>query len=152
MQNNRLTESEIRRIADHRLTLGSMMDLHRDLFLFSYYAGGLRLSEILPLKWDNIDGTNIHFYSSKSKNQTRVSLSSQAMSILTKYNQNSKKDVFIFPVLAGWINDLSPQDINRTISLVARFINTNLSKIAIMAGVDQKVSYLQSRHNLQPIE
>jgi integrase len=152
MENHRLTESEIKRIADYRLTPGSVMDQHRDLFLFSYYVGGLRLSEILTLKWVNIDGKNMNVYSSKSKSHTIVSLSPQAMTILTKYDQNGKKDEYIFPLLAGWIDDHSPHNINRTISIMAKFINTILSKIANMAGVHQKISYIHSRHGLQPIE
>lgn len=152
MQNHNLTDIEIKRIADYKLTTGSVMDQHRDLFLFSCYAGGLRLSEILTLKWENLDGTNILFYtSSKSKNQTRVSLPSQSMAILTKYSQNGKNDEYIFPVLAGWIDDHATENINKTISLVAKFINMNLSIIAKMAGIDKHISYNLSRHVLHPI-
>jgi integrase/recombinase XerD len=151
MQNHYITDIEIRKIADYKLTTGSVMDQHRDLFLFSYYVGGLRLSEILTLKWHNLDGTYILVFSSKTKSHKRVPLSSQAMAILTKYSQNGKNDEYIFPVLAGWIDDHATENINKAISFGAKFINMNLSIIAKMAGIEKNISYHLSRHVLQPI-
>jgi len=151
MQNLKLTNLEITMIADYKLTPGSEMSIHRDLFLFSYYVGGLRLSDILTLKWDNFDGNNIHFYSSKSNSPSIISLSSEAMTIITKYSQNRKKDDFIFPVLAGWIDDHDNENINKKISILAKLINTNLNTIARMAGIDKNLCYHVSRRVFQPI-
>jgi integrase/recombinase XerD len=151
MQNNRLTENEIKSIADYRFTPGSVMDQHRDLFLFSYYVGGIRLSDILILKWDNFDGSNIHFYSRKSNTPSIIALSSQAIAILTKYSQNGKKDEYIFPILAGWIDVHVDANIKKRLSFLAKLINTNLSIIAKMAGIEKNISYHLSRHVFQPI-
>lgn len=149
MQNFKLTNLEIKMLADCTLTPGSEMSIHRDLFLFSHYVGGLRLSDILTLKWDNFDGTNIHYCSSKSNSPSIILLSSQAMAIITKYSQNRKKDEYIFPVLASWIDDHDNENINKVISFVAKLINTNLNTIASMAGIDKNLSYHVSRRVLQ---
>ena len=151
MQNLNLTNLEITLLADYKLTPGSEMSIHRDLFLFSYYLGGLRLSDILTLKWDNFDGNNIHYYSSKSNSPSIISLSSEAKTIITKYSQNVKKDEFIFPVLAGWIDDHDNEKINKAIPFVAKLINTNLNTIARMAGIEKNLSYHVSRRVLHPI-
>ena len=151
MQNRNLTNLEIKMISDYKLTPGSEMAIHRDLFLFSYYVCGLRLSDILILKWDNFDGTNIHYYSRKSKTPSIISLSAEAMIIITKYSQNRKKDEFIFPVLAGWIDDHDNEKINKAIPFVAKLINTNLNTIARMAGIEKNLSYHVSRRVLHPI-
>lgn len=151
MQNFKLTDLEIKMISDYKLTPGSAMAIHRDLFLFSYYVGGLRLSDILTLKWDNFDGTNILYYSRKSKSPSIISLSAEVMTIITKYSQNRKKDEFIFPVLAGWIDDYENENINKKISFLAKLINTNLNTIARMAGIDKNLSYHVSRRVLHPI-
>lgn len=151
MQNLNLTNLEIKMISDYKLTPGSEMSIHRDLFLFSYYVGGLRLSDILTLKWDNFDGTNIHYCSSKSNTTSIISLSAEAMTIITKYSQNRKKDELIFPVLAGWIDDQDNENINKKISFLAKLINTNLNTIARMAGIDENISYHVSRRVLHPI-
>lgn len=148
MQNLKLTNLEIKVISDYKLTPGSEMAIHRDLFLFSYYIGGLRLSDILTLKWDNFDGTNIHYYSSKSNSPSIILLSSQAMAIITKYSQNRKKDDFIFPVLASRIDDHDNENINKVIPFVAKLINTNLNTIARIAGIDKNLSYHVSRRVL----
>jgi len=150
MQNLKLTNLEVTMIADFKLTPGSEMSIHRDLFLFSYYIGGLRLTDILTLKWDNFDRTNIHYYSRKSKTPSIISLSAEAMTIISKYSQNRKKDEFIFPVLAGWIDDHDNEDINKKISFLAKLINTNLNTIARMAGIDKNISYHESRRVVHP--
>lgn len=151
MQNLKLTNLEIKMIADNKLTPGSQMAIHRDLFLFSYYVGGLRLSDILTLKWNDFDGANIHYYSSKSNSPSIISLSEEAMTILSKYSQNRKKDEFIFPVLTGWIDDHDNENINKVIPFVAKLINTNLNTIARIAGIDKNLSYHVSRRVLHPI-
>lgn len=151
MQNLKLTNLEITMISDYKLTPGSEMSIHRDLFLFSYYVGGLRLSDILNMKWDNFDGTNIRYYSSKSNSPSIISLSSEAMTIINKYSQNRKKDEFIFPVLAGWIDDHDNEKINKVIPYIGKLINTNLNTIARMSGIDKNLRYHISRRVLNPI-
>ncbi len=151
MQNLKLTNLEITMIADYKLSPGSKMSIHRDLFLFSYYVGGLRLSDILTLKWNDFDGTNIHYCSNKSNSPSIISLSEEALTIIRNYSQNRKKDKFIFPVLAGWIDDHNNEKINKIIPFVAKLINTNLNTIARIAGIDKNISYHVSRRVLHPI-
>ena len=150
MLNLNLTNLEITMIADYKLTPGSEMSIHRDLFLFSYYVGGLRLSDILTLKWGNFDGTNIHYYSSKSNSPSIISLSEEAMTIISKYSHNGKKDKYIFPVLAGWIDAHDIENINNIIPFVAKLINTNLNTIARMSGIDKNICYHESRRVVHP--
>jgi len=149
MQNLKLTNLEIKMISDYKLTPGSQMALHRDLFLFSYYVGGLRLSDILTLKWGNFDGTNIHFYSSKSNSPSIISLSEEALTIISKYSHYDKKDKYIFPVLAGWVDDHEIENINKVIPFVTKLINTNLNTIARIAGIEKNLSYHVSRRVLR---
>lgn len=151
MQNLNLTNLEIKMIADYKLTPGSEMSIHRDLFLFSYYVGGLRLSDILTLKWNDFDGKNIHYYSSKSNTPSTISLSEEAMTIISKYSHNGKKDKYIFPVLAGWIDAHDIENKNKVIPFVAKLINTNLNTIARMSGIDKHICYHLSRRALKPI-
>lgn len=151
MQNHKLTNLEITMIADYKLSPGSEMSIHRDLFLFSYYVGGLRLSEILTLKWDNFDDTNIHYYSSKSNTQSPVLLSAEAKTIISKYSHYGKKGKYIFPILADWIDDHDNEKINKVIPFLAKLINKNLNTIARIAGIDKDISYHVSRRVLRPI-
>lgn len=151
MQDRNLTNLDIKIISDYKLTPGSEMAIHRDLFLFSYYICGLRLSDILTLKWDNFDGTNIHYYSRKSKTPSIISLSAEAMTIISKYSHYGKKDKYIFPVLAGRIDEHNIENINRVTPFIEKLINTNLNTIARIAGIDKNISYHVSRRVLHPI-
>ena len=44
------------------------------MFVFSAYAGGLRISDILQLHWNNYDGQNINFQIKKTRKQVSVRL------------------------------------------------------------------------------
>ena len=148
MQNLKLTNLEITMITDYKLTPGSEMSIHLDLFLFSYYVGGLRISDILTLKWNDFDGTNIHYCSNKSNSPSIISLSEEAFTIISKYSHYDKKDKYIFPVLAGWIDDHAIENINKVIPFIEKLINTNLNTIARMSGIDKNLSYHVSRRVL----
>lgn len=48
------------------------MELHKDMFIFASYAGGLRVSDILLLKWKHFDGTKINFTIMKTGTQLSI--------------------------------------------------------------------------------
>ena len=41
----------------------------RDMFLFSFYAAGMRFTDLCKLKWDNIKGSELVYTMNKSKNR-----------------------------------------------------------------------------------
>lgn len=77
-----LTEEEITRIEDLVLTKGSKMAQHRDLFIFACYACGLRISDLLLLKWKNFDGTHLNLVIKKTGRQISIPLPNRALEIL----------------------------------------------------------------------
>lgn len=145
MHTHKLTEVEIKMVADYKLTPGSVMDQHRDLFLFSYYAGGLRISDVLKLKWDNFDEIRIRFVVIKSKSHETIKLPSEALEILSKYNIEGKKGKYIFPLIIEYNNSDNPGYIDTAMSLETKYLNSNLKTIAKMAGIEKDFGYHLSR-------
>ncbi len=84
-----LSEEELESIENLELTPFTRMDLHRDMFVFASYAGGLRISDALLLKWSDFDGSHVNFKIRKSPRQTSIKLPNKALAILAKYKNES---------------------------------------------------------------
>ena len=74
-----------------------------DFFLFSYYACGLRLSDILTLEWSNIDFENKRIdkvqVKTKKKFEIALPLSKPAMEILLRWKGYNRNKRFVFDLL-----------------------------------------------------
>jgi integrase/recombinase XerD len=60
-QRTYLTEEEFNLIENLEFNIDERINLHRNMFVFAAYAGGLRISDVLQLRWKNFDGQHIHF-------------------------------------------------------------------------------------------
>ena len=86
-QRDYLTETELKAFNNVSTEIGTRMDLHKDMFVFASYAGGLRVSDMLQLQWKHFDGTNINFTIKKTNNQLSIKVPNKALEILKKYKK-----------------------------------------------------------------
>jgi integrase/recombinase XerD len=149
-----LTEKELLQIEELELNPNHKISLHRDMYVFAAYTGGLRISDILLLKWENFDNERIEFKVKKTKRNQVVKLPNKAIKIIEKYKEKAKlegkgkirKSGYIFPIL-------NPnEDLNNPILLLNRissstaYINKDLKTIAERAKVNKNISFHTSRH------
>ena len=139
-----LTEEELRAIEELNLVPGSRMELHRDMFVFAAYTGGIRVSDVLRLQWMDFDGTHIHVTIQKTKGQLSIKLPKKAIAIIKAQEGKSKR--FIFPMLLDSIDLDDPLQVDRKISSGTAYINKNLKFIAEQASIKKKLSFHISRH------
>ncbi len=146
-QREYLTESELQRIVDAEFTLYSRLDLHRDMFVFCAYTGGLRVSDTLKLQRTDFDGERIDFSIQKTKGQLSIKLPNKALDIVKKWETapNSSKR-FLFPIFAESIDLQNPIELDKCISGSTAYINKNLKVIAKKANIDKKLSFHIARH------
>ncbi len=64
-----LMDDELFAIEKYQPTPGTRIELHRDMFVFAAYAGGLRVSDVLKLQRKNFDGVYINFTMKKTSEQ-----------------------------------------------------------------------------------
>lgn len=142
-----LTEDELNRMIDVDLTKKKIHDLHRDMFVFSSGAGGLRISDMLLLKWQDFDQTHIRFNMRKTKGQLSIKLPKNSMKILEKYKcATSNKADFIFPVLNPAHDFSNAMTLHRAVSSATAHINKNLKEIAALAQINKRVTTHIARH------
>lgn len=142
-----LTEEELLRIESLELESGTRLDLHRDMFVFSAYCGGIRVSDVLQLKWKNFDDSHLQFTIKKTGSQIKIKIPDIALVIIRKYSGvKTSKNSFIFPMLTP---DLDLNDIRTTdaaIGSATSYINKNLKQIALKADIEKNLSFHISRH------
>jgi integrase/recombinase XerD len=142
-----LTEEELEKFEKAAVTPGTRMDLHKDMFIFASYAGGLRVSDVLQLTWENFDGQNIHVSVRKTKAQLSFLLPDKAIAIIEKYRPAKYEPTdYIFPMLDNDLKRNDPIVMDTEISRATAYINKNLDFITKKVGLTKHVSFHVSRH------
>lgn len=128
----------------------------RNVFLFSYYCAGIRVGDILKLKWNNVTSDNrLVYVMSKNLKYRDLMLVKPAVDILSAYGR--KRDGFIFPYLnpvAAYslypervLTPCQKLELANDISNATKRINRALGRICSMAGIDKHVTMHVSRHS-----
>ena len=57
-------------------TLGTKLQIHQDMYVYASYICGMRVSDMLLLKWSDFDGTNLNatIHKTESKFQSRCQI------------------------------------------------------------------------------
>lgn len=143
-----LTQTEVDAIDQVKLTAGSKMEAHRDMFVFACYAGGIRISDLLQLRIERYDRATkvISFFVHKTKNDHTIKLPKRAVEILERYISNGKTSGYVFDLLDESIFN-APADLLLTkISSATAYANKNLKTIKELAGIEKSISFHSSRH------
>jgi integrase/recombinase XerD len=144
-----LTEAELEAIENLKLTEGTVMYHHRNMYVLAAYAGGIRISDLLQLRWINYDGTHIRLFTQKTKESIQIKLPTKAVEIMEMYadTQPEKKlNDFVFPLFRNNIDYSNPETLFKAISSNTAYANKNLKMIANKAKVEKHISFHSSRH------
>jgi integrase len=146
-----LTEEELSRLAELPLATDSMRLHHRNMYLFAAYAGGMRISDVITLTWSEFNGTHVTFTMHKGTNAesnvVSIKLPQKALAIIDHYRKPERSSSeYVFPILKQ-NKDYSDQEVLfQAISSATAYTNTDLKKLAILAGIDKKLHFHTSRH------
>lgn len=143
-----LTEDELTRIEECNINPGTRLALHRDMFIFASCTGGLRVSDVLQLRWANFDGSHFNIVIAKTGVQVSIKVPNKGLDIIGRYRkENSGKDDFIFPMLRQTLNMNDPVAVDAAITSATTQINSNLKTLAEMVKVEKRLSFHISRHS-----
>ena len=118
----------------------------RNVWLLSYYFAGMRVSDVLKLKWsDFIDG-RLHYQMGKNSKVLSLKIPDRAMIILNQYvDMKPSNNGFVFPELRN--ADLNNKyDIRLKTKNGNRVINRNLNAIAIKLEFNKPLTMHIARH------
>ena len=120
----------------------------RNLWLFSFYFAGMRISDVLRLRWSDIRGGRLFYAMGKNNKTGSLKIPDKALAILKKYKSSqTAPDDLIFPELKGLPSLDDTFAVKRKISFaVSRFDKIMRERIIPIAGIDSKMSMHIARH------
>jgi site-specific recombinase XerD len=100
------------------------------------YSCGLRVSELINLKWEHIDRSRmiINIIQAKGKKDRQVMLTPQLIPLLEKYYKEYRSKIY---VLNGWKDELQYSD---------RSVGEVVKQLATKAGINKRVYTHLMRH------
>jgi integrase/recombinase XerD len=145
-----LSAYQISQIANYK-TDDPQEQFYRDIFMFSYLACGMNLSDIARLKKSSIEGDEIIFIREKTKNEDdeenkiHVSITRQMQTIINKHgNKAVGHDAFLFPVLRPDWDEVKQY---AAIKELTKRVNRSLKQIAVKVGIKERMSSYVARHS-----
>lgn len=145
----RLTEDEIVKIERLNLEENSLVWHVKNAFLFSFYNAGIRISDILQLKWDLIQDGRLIYKMYKTTKSHSLILKEKPLAILEKYR--GKRDSFVFPFLSDRYDYSDPMFLHNQIVAKTALINKYLKIIGKKAEISKKITTHTARHSFADI-
>ena len=141
-----LNIEEVKRLENAR-GLSSAQQHALNVWLISFYFAGMRMTDVIQLKWsDFIDG-RLKYRMSKNDKQVSFKLPAKAKKILDHYSKlPESKNLFVFPELSQ-IDLKNIRVLKTRIKTVTRNFNRHLKKIAKKVGIDKNLSMHIARHS-----
>jgi integrase/recombinase XerD len=143
-----LTQEEVKKIEDAKLS-EPFHNHVRNLWLISFYFAGMRVSDVLRLKWSDFTDSRLHYSMGKNKKGGSFKVHDKAQAILDKYIEfKTAADNLVFPELkdCDLTDNFSTQ---RTITFKTSAIDKCLrNHVAKAATVDKKLTMHIARHTV----
>ena len=163
----KLDINEILKIEKLDLNKESYLNHVRNAFIFSLYNAGIRIGDLLQLKWCNIkeDG-RLEYNMGKTGKERSIKILPPALKILKLYESSKEKESdYIFPFLdnnAPYSKLISPEDFQKAspqlveilfkkLESIAVVFNKELKSIAIKAEIKKNLSSHIARHSFADI-
>jgi integrase/recombinase XerD len=141
---------QISLIANYK-TAHPLEQFYRDIFMFSFLANGMNLSDIARLRFSNIIDGEIVFIRKKTEaeeaeeNKLRVPITKNIQAIIDRHgNKAIGHDAFIFPILKPEWNE---EKIYSEIKQLVKQVNKYVSHIALVIGIKERVTSYSARHS-----
>jgi integrase len=109
-------------------------ELARDIYVFSFYAGGVRFGDCCRINKSNFDGNRLKYTMHKTNNQKNVKLPDKVIKMLKKYN-------FEFPTNVDWKNQ------DKSIASRGTYLRKKLKEACRIAEI-KEVTFHTSRHSI----
>ena len=142
-----LTEEQLKEFAGIRDTLPHIrMKEFQDMFMFSFYACGLRLIDMMTLRWVDIDLKKqvIRKIQVKTRNRNVIPIREAAIEILDRWKGRYK--VFVFGLLPDKFDLNNDEELRKRRNSVTATINTSLKRQSKFANLEFEVTFHWARH------
>lgn len=122
-------------------------DHARNLWLTSYYFAGMRISDVLRLRWSDFQNERLHYTMGKNQKVGSLKMPEKVQRILAKYEHlQTSSDDFVFPNLKG-LDLRNTFEVKKKISYSVNRCNKMLQEyITPIAKIEGKLTTHVARH------
>ncbi len=142
-----LNESEVEQIEALEFEKGSSIWHTHNIWLVAFYFAGIRISDILELKWSDFKDGRLFYVMNKNEKPLSLKIPAKAAEILKHYKASRKaNNGYVFPHL-GNAQLLNPRDLYIKRRNATKLFNKYLKRIAKMCEIDKPLSNHIARHS-----
>jgi len=116
-----------------------------NVWLISFYFAGIRVSDVLKLKWLDFSENRLHYRMVKNSKLVSLKVPDKVLNILSKLDRDVYS-IYLFKELEG-VNVKDEKLIRTRIKTATRNFNRRLEIVAEKANIDKKLSMHIARHS-----
>lgn len=141
-----LEKEELQSIIDLQYPAGTQKWHTRNVYLISFFFAGARISDVLRLKWSDLQNGRLIYQMGKNNKSVSIKIHEKASEILSSYKADKRhEDDYVLPEL----KTADPKDKKATITRIrtsTKRFNKYLKEIAEDAEITKKVTNHIARH------
>lgn len=141
-----LTPEEIKRLEELVLP-DTRMNHARNLWLFSFYFAGMRVSDVLRLKWSEIQDGRLYYSMGKNNKGGSLKIPDRAMAILDQYQKSKDETDLVFPELKSFETLEDQYHVQMRIKTKVASINKALKDVKKEAEITKPLTMHIPRHS-----
>ena len=149
-----LTESEVKKLLQY-MPIDVKQQKALDFWILSYLCNGMNFTDILHLKYENIDENFIYFVRDKTKNTRKkdlrpikVGLNAKAVEIIKKWKNTDSKSAYLFPILEEGI---SATTVKHRCQRFIKWVNKRMEAIRVDLEIKNKIGTYVARHTFSTV-
>lgn len=116
--------------------------LYFDLFLFSYYAGGMSGIDICYLERHMINGDSLKYERIKTDKMCRVILTEKALALIEKYKPLAYMN-YLFPIFK--LRNMSQRKMYGRVNYITQSVAQTMAKICAERGITHHITWSTAR-------
>ncbi len=116
------------------------------LWLVSFYFAGIRVGDVLKLKWSDFNDGRLLYRMNKNSKLVSLKVPDKAIDIFNLYREDSSYDNLVFPQMKD-INLGDSEEVTKRTQSITRNINRRLKIAAKQLGINKNISMHIARHS-----
>ena len=141
-----LSKEEVKELERLNFEKGSSKWHALNMWLFSFYFAGIRVSDILELKWSDFDNGRLHYTMGKNAKVGSLKIPIKAMDILEQYEcQKDQNNGFVFPEFKN-VDIENKEEVYRRRASANKKFNKYLKQIAEEINLGKPLTMHIARH------
>ncbi len=141
-----LVAEEVKAMEELELPLGSALNHARNIWLFSFYLAGMRVSDILRLKWTDFQDDRLYYAMGKNTKADSLKMPDKAVAILHQYKREKSVHNLVFPDLESLPDLDNSFFVQQRIAQKVKKIDEYLPEIAKQIKTTKKLTMHIARH------